>query len=290
MMTDTSTPRGSEPYAEILEITPNMAAAWLDQNETNRPTNWGYVSQLARDIRADRFVCTHQGIAFDTNGRLIDGQHRLWAILEADMPVRMRVFFNEPPENLMYIDGNHPRRAADRITLSRTLGTVRTSELATLRAVVGGIALVRKRYTVYEEMELLQKHRPAIHFAHEHLSMARPAGIANSMTRAVVARAWYCVQESRALSRFCEVLRTGVTVSEMDRVVVLLRDQLIELRKRAATKAVRQRQYALTSRALAAYVQNQPLSVLRAPTYELFVLPEECGMTSWFEEAVAQVG
>jgi hypothetical protein len=274
-MIDTAKGKQNEPYSEILYITTNMAAAWLDQNETNRPINWNYVSQLARDMRAGRFVCTHQGIAFDTNGRLIDGQHRLWAILEADVPVRIRVFFNEPPDNLIYIDGNHPRRAADRMTLGRTLGTVRTDELATLRAMLGGIALAKSRHTVVEEMRLLEKYRQPIQFAHEHLSVSRPAGIANAMTRAVLARAWFCVTDHRILAKFCETLRTNLMTTDFDRPVALLRDQLVELRKHGNTKPIRQRQYALASRALAAYIDNQPLMILRATSYELFLLPEE---------------
>ncbi len=267
--------RNAESYSEILEIAPHMAAACLEQNEGNRATNWSYVSRLARDMRAGRFVCTHQGIAFDTNGKLIDGQHRLWAIIEAGVPVRMRVFFNESPDSLLCIDGNLPRCAADRITLGRTLGTVRSDELATLRAMVGGIGLLHKRLTAHEEMELLQQHREPVLFAHDNLGNTRLAGIANSITRAVVARAWYCVNETYTLSHFCEVLRSGVTSTDRDPIVVMLRDQLVELHKRGTTRSVRQKQYALTTRALAAYLLDQPLTVLRPSTYELFLIPEE---------------
>lgn len=274
-MTDWFKDRGTDPCFEIVNINADLAASWLERNESNRAVNWNWVAQLARDMRAGRFACTHQGIAFDTNGRLIDGQHRLWAILEADVPVRMRVYFNESPENLIYIDGNHPRRAADRITLGRNLGTVRPDELATLRAMLGGIALGTRRHTIDEQMELLQRHRDAIRFAHEHLAVTRPAGIANAMTRAVVCRAWYCMDDLEPLSRFCEVLRTGVSASPIDSVVILLRNQLMDLRKHGGTRATRHRQYAMTSRALAAYIDNQPLTVLRLPTYELFLLPEE---------------
>jgi hypothetical protein len=264
-----------QPYNEIVDLTPALAAAWLEKNDNNRPINWNYVSQLARDMKAGRFRCTHQGIAFDTEGRLIDGQHRLWAVLEADVTVRMRVFYNEPPENIVLIDGNCPRRAADRMSLGGALGTVRTDELATLRAMLGGISMVTKRRTIHEEMGLLEKHRPAVQFAHQHLAVARPAGIANSMTRAVVARAWYCVTLNVFLTRFCEVLRTGIPACDAEHVVVLLRDQLTGLRNQRTTSAARQRQYALTSRALSAYLRSESLSILRAPTFELFPLPEE---------------
>lgn len=274
-MTQGSPDLNGQPYNEVVEITPSLAAAWLDKNEDNRPTDWNYVARLARDIRADRFVCTHQGIAFDIHGRLIDGQHRLWAILEADKPVRIRVFYNEPPQNIVHIDGNRPRQAAHRITLARALGTVRADELATLRAMVGGIGLAAKRRTLHEEMELLEMHRTAVHFAHEHLPATRPAGIANSMTRAVLARGWYCVPNDWILTRFCEVLRTGMSSAKREHPVTLLRNQLVELGRHGATRRARQRQYGMTSRALSAYVNNEPLRVLRVPAYELFLLPEE---------------
>jgi len=264
-----------QPYNKIVNINPDLAAAWLDKNENNRPINWNYVAQLARDMKAGRWRLTHQGIAFDTQGRLIDGQHRLWAVIEADVTVPMRVFFNEPAENIVHIDGNCPRQAAHRITLARTLGTVRADELATLRAMLAGVSLATKRRTLHEEMELLETHRPAVLFAHEQLPGTRPAGIANSMTRAVVARAWYCEPDTALLTRFCEVLRTGMSSAEQERPVVLLRNQLVELRRRGTTRNIRQRQYGLTSRALSAYVNKEPLSVLRVPAYELFLLPEE---------------
>ena len=260
---------------EVILVTPALATSWLEKNDNNRPINWNYVSQLARDITSGRFACTHQGIAFDTNGHLIDGQHRLWAILEADVPVRLRVFYNEPPENIIHVDGNCPRRTSDRMSLGRTLGTVRADELATLRAMLGGFSMTSRRRTVHEEMQLLEKHRDAVHFAHEHLPTTRPAGLANSMTRAVVARAWYCVTGERMLVRFCEVLRSGMPATDEERVIVLLRDELLGLKNQRTTSAARQRQYALTSRALLAYVNGESLSLLRPPSYDLFLLPED---------------
>ena len=241
-------PSSHEPYNQVLEITPAKATYWLDANEGNRRLDWNYIAQLARDIKAGQFACTHQGIAFDTQGRLIDGQHRLWAIIEADVPVKIRVFYNESPESTIHIDGNHPRRAADRMTLGRSLGTVRAEELATLRAMLGGITMSTKRRTVYEEMPLLEGHRAAIHLAIEHLPTTRPAGLANCMSRAVVARALYCVGDEGILARFCDVLRRGASTGSLEHIVVTLRNHLIELRKYGMNQTVRQRQYALVTR------------------------------------------
>jgi hypothetical protein len=56
---------------------------------------------------------THQDIAFDSNGVLVDGQHRLAAIIEADLPVEMTVFTDVEPDNFDVLDTGEKRNAAD---------------------------------------------------------------------------------------------------------------------------------------------------------------------------------
>jgi hypothetical protein len=74
----------------VKEITPQWAKKILEtRNPRNRRLSEAFVAKLARDISAGAFVTTHQGIAFDTNGDLLDGQHRLAAIVLANKPVVM---------------------------------------------------------------------------------------------------------------------------------------------------------------------------------------------------------
>ena len=128
---------------------------------------------------------------------------------------------------------------------------------------------------MHEEMPLLEQHRSAIHLAHEHLPTTRPAGLANCMSRAVVARALYCVGDEGILARFCDVLRRGASTGSLEHIVVTLRNHLIELRKYGMNQTVRQRQYALVTRALHAYLQCEPLKILRPANMEVFYLPDE---------------
>lgn len=68
---------------EYLIVTPQMAREWLERNTFNRPVTPGHVATMVRDILAGRWVLTHQGISFAKSGRLMDGQHRLLAVLRA---------------------------------------------------------------------------------------------------------------------------------------------------------------------------------------------------------------
>lgn len=76
---------------EIL-ITPAQAAEWLQLNmANNRKLDKATVKRYAHIMKQGGWNLTHQGIAFDEEGRLIDGQHRLVAICMANTPVRMLV-------------------------------------------------------------------------------------------------------------------------------------------------------------------------------------------------------
>lgn len=103
-----------EPISYIETITPDMAEAIMaSQNIDNRKLRRGRVAQYAQDMRRDMWLLTGQGLTFDTTGRLIDGQHRLAAIIEAGVPVRLTVMRNAVPEAYTVIDSGLARTAGD---------------------------------------------------------------------------------------------------------------------------------------------------------------------------------
>jgi hypothetical protein len=72
-------------------ITPDLAKSWLECNQGNRHLRRSVVTAYERDMRNGDWLLNHQGIAFDSTGRLIDGQHRLQAICNAGVTVTMLV-------------------------------------------------------------------------------------------------------------------------------------------------------------------------------------------------------
>jgi hypothetical protein len=75
----------------FVHITPEMAAEWLKRNHKNRTLRQSNIDGYILDIKNGAWMTTHQGIAFDADGNLIDGQHRLTAIASARTPVLMVV-------------------------------------------------------------------------------------------------------------------------------------------------------------------------------------------------------
>ena len=112
----------------IKEITPQWAAEVLkDRNPKNRNLSESFVDKLARDIKSNGWILTHQGIAFDEHGNLIDGQHRLTAIVRANVSVRSLVTTGVPHsqrcngivlQTFEAIDSGKPRSTGQMIAMS----------------------------------------------------------------------------------------------------------------------------------------------------------------------------
>ena len=99
--------------SRVVAITPARAAELLAANSTNRPVSKAVVRGFAEAMRRGEWMVTHQGIAFDTRGVLVDGQHRLAAIIEADRPVELTVFTEVGEGTFDVLDIGKRRSAAD---------------------------------------------------------------------------------------------------------------------------------------------------------------------------------
>ena len=265
-----TTASGSEPQVVKMTISPTQALNWLEHaNTKNRSLNEAHVKRLARDMQNGRWVLTHEGIAFDPSGVLLDGQHRLWAIVEAEVSVTMHVWFNITPQALGAIDSGKPRRLRDLLHFDGKHGKVTSCELAVLRAMLGGFS-GPVTMTSAEAGAALDQHHEAIRFAMQAVPQAKR--IANATTRAVIGRAFYSVDQER-LASFGHMLSTGMVMDHQASGIVLLRSFLLQ--NVGSTRDLRRQTYGKTQRALLAYLKGQPITRLYAVTEEHFPLPGE---------------
>jgi len=104
---------------EEIEVTPALAEEWLaTRNTHNRPMSQPYVRELAVELAEGRWTPTHQGIAFDELGALLDGQHRLAAIVRAQVAVRMLVTWDVPRAAFAAVDQHRKRTGGQMLAMS----------------------------------------------------------------------------------------------------------------------------------------------------------------------------
>lgn len=107
------------PILSYRLITPEFAAEVLrEKNRNNRKIRQQRVNQYARDILRGDWELSSQGIAFDEDGYLLDGQHRLAAIVKANVAVYMPVAENVPRSAGAIIDMGQKRTAAQALKLT----------------------------------------------------------------------------------------------------------------------------------------------------------------------------
>lgn len=114
-MTTTVQPK---PTAKMVRVTPKMAQQWLVKNHKNRNLRNAKVDRYARDLVAGAWRFTGETIKFDWDGNLIDGQHRLAAILKADVEIDLLVVRDVDPKAQDVMDTGAARTTVDMLQLN----------------------------------------------------------------------------------------------------------------------------------------------------------------------------
>lgn len=94
---------------ETQYITPELAKKMLGKMVLNRSVSHHRVHQYAADMRNGKWMLSPHGIVFDAEGKLIDGQHRLLAIIEFGSTVPMNVTTGTSPDLFRVIDTGQAR-------------------------------------------------------------------------------------------------------------------------------------------------------------------------------------
>ena len=92
------------PNAYTVDVTPELAESWLETGKTDRPVSERRIDNFAAQMETGQWRLNHNGIAFADNGTLLDGLHRLRAVIRSGKTVPMIVVVNEPLENAVAID------------------------------------------------------------------------------------------------------------------------------------------------------------------------------------------
>lgn len=108
----------SRKSPEIVVISPADAMALLEMNGTNRPLNEQHVKRIARQISDGKWKFNGDTIKIATTNDILDGQHRLWAIIEAKTSIETIVVRGIEADAFATIDTmRKPRSGSDILAL-----------------------------------------------------------------------------------------------------------------------------------------------------------------------------
>lgn len=107
---------GADITAERMQISPQMASELLKRRPPNRPISKARVRLMIEDMRAGRWVGNGETIILTEDLQVLDGQHRLQAVMESGCTVTFLVVVGVPASAMPSIDQGKSRSGADTLT------------------------------------------------------------------------------------------------------------------------------------------------------------------------------
>jgi hypothetical protein len=213
------------------DITPAIAAELLKSDVPKRSLSPGHERALARDMSALRWKPSPQGIVLDHDGRLMDGWHRMSAVVRAGVTVCMYVTVTEneteTKEIERILDLGRPRSFSDRLTFE---GRVNTKLLAaiTRRAFhwKAGDPWAHRVNPTSEELDLTVQQEPDLEVAAGYGKTWDAHGL---LSGTAAGFCWWVLHQVDAeeADMFMYALKTGIGL-EAGNVVLALRERLRE--------------------------------------------------------------
>ena len=101
----------------VVMVSAETAKRWLEQNKKNRNISQAVVAKYLGDMKAGLWSFAADPIRFDIDGNLLDGQHRLTALSEADTSIPMLVVRGLHPDSQLVMDQGRKRNAGQQLEL-----------------------------------------------------------------------------------------------------------------------------------------------------------------------------
>lgn len=216
---------------EFVTVTPDMAEQWIKLSKgnprwNNKMVNKAKVNRFVEDIQKGRWHPANNSIAFDADGVLVDGHHRLFAIAQAGIPCESVVIWGLPPESLQHIDEANSRSLTQRLHVTSDIVSA-----ANIHFWMQGLGISDSQTSAKIE-DWITKH-PNVYEA----SKIAINGAAHALgRRGCIVHALLCAMDAGVptdkLLRFCYVMNTGFSEGAHESAAVVTRNMLLKGKKK----------------------------------------------------------
>lgn len=224
---------------EIVRVTPDIAAEMLSKNTSNRTIRNSRVKYYAQQMKEGKWHLTGQTITFAKDGQLLDGQHRLWAVIEADVPVDFLVVYDA--DKVSTYDCGLKRSTRDQLQLGGvdfSSAIMSPAGLAIIKQCMnleanGTILQKGKSIPVDDVREWIEKNEDdADFFSALCYQQAGSTAIKGSRRAVIYATLWGIYKLDVGLTkddinRVVDVLKNGLAKVEKDAPIVGFRNKLL---------------------------------------------------------------
>lgn len=215
---------------EVITMTPEWAqeilATWNTKNRYMRP---GVVQKYAHSIKTGQWKLTPEVVAVGSDGVLLNGQHRLAAVIETNMPVQIAMATNCDPEIFSVLDTGVARAAADVLHMKGASSS--TSMAAGLKSYLFFQQYPDKMWTgagvispTHSEIGALFDERQDDAAFASSVASSTHAACRQANKSALIAFALLCLDaghDQESISEFCRMLGTAIGLTDRSPILRL---------------------------------------------------------------------
>jgi hypothetical protein len=258
---------------KVVNITPEIARTWLDSNVHNRPVRETTIRRYVEAMKSGHWELNGETIKFSEKGVLLDGQHRLRAIVQSGVAIQSYVIHDLPSRVFDTIDTGANRSIGDLLALQGEQNNLIIGpalrmlfiqdELGSVREMSGKLARI---VTNRDLLETLDRHQGLVH------SISFIGGLAAIKKYLSVPIASFChylfskIQPHHADAFFIKLARS--TDLDEDSPILMLRQRLEGMSK--SSIGDRLEAIAITIKSWNAYREQRTIRSLRWSKIEDF--------------------
>ena len=223
--------------SSTVKITPEQAKTILKKcNKGNRRTNKSYIETLRRDMESGHWYNDTSYIGFDLSGKLVNGQHRLKALADANVEyITLKIDFN--CEQHISMDTGINRTYATTASIAKKAGInllpTKFKPIITSALKLNSIKLTENSNNIKlsnSELETYWEKYEQVLTICDNNGVFELGKINSASVKASIFLAYLSGIDITTLSHFSEVLKNGIARSDYDIPIIRLRDELIDLK------------------------------------------------------------
>ncbi len=255
--------------SSIEIITPEIASHYIQKNRDNRPLSPSIVNNYAATMERGSWMFNGDSIRFDEDGYLLDGQHRLYAVMQSGTSMQCFIIRGIPREVFTTIDIGRGRRLADFIALEGYKQSLNMG--AALRWVWNYrenkfINISGKLVADTRQLLDLLKNEDGLKESINFIGRLQSRQKVINLSPAAAFHHIFSEKEEFLATNFFEQLYTGANLSP-DSPILSLRNQQMNIRMGSINQSKKHLVISVI-KAWNHYIENKPLSLLKVGATE----------------------
>jgi len=219
--------------AEVIEITPELAKDLLKRNVNNRSLSQKKLKIYVEDMKNGKWVLNGETIQFNKKGELINGQHRLTAVILSGVTIQVLIVTGVEDDRAFATIDQGLMRGAHTVLQLKGVKNAKRMESISKKLLIWDTTenkenfstLSGKSFSITTIAEYYEDHQEEIDFVYDQFKDAPILRTCKAFTGVFVALTICYRYNPKDTLTFIEKFKTGANLSE-NHPILLLRNKL----------------------------------------------------------------